>query len=601
MDFRRVFGLIGLLLLGLPAVSVGSERSPIPPSSAFPRIADASVSSMLLTQGTEVQINGTTHSVPWGQWPAGETQHLGIADTALTRLLGIQLGSSPQPEVQALQWFTRSTTPTYWSAPYRYLSLNALAQQAGWKLHTDGTRLIIDTQPAQLNRLTQTPDHQRLTLQFSQPPVWERQQDRKNLLLKFSAIADPALLPEIDLVGPDTDETPRWEIRDREFLLRIPLKPGAQPALGTNHYDGTYQLDIYQTPPRQSERVIQWRPGLYWHRQTIAVSAPQMAVREFTVTWLAIPNYSTSNFVLRPITANPDGAAGTLPLAKIAQNNHAIAAINAGFFNRNNQLPLGALKTRQRWHSGPILNRGVIGWNAAGQFETARLTLRERLQVNGESLPITHLNSGYVQAGLARYTPTWGGTYTPITDGEMLIPVVNDTLQAAITVPKANTQAIPIPNPGYLLVNRAQAVFPDLLPAGASVNLTPQTVPTWAETYPELMGAGPLLLQNGNIVLDALQEGFSPAFNRQKAQRSAIGITTDQTLLLVTVSEARDLKGASLAELAQIMQRLRAHQALNLDGGSSTALALGNQLINRPPATAARVHNGLGLFERFRN
>ena len=36
--------------------------------------------------------------------------------------------------------------------------------------------------------------------------------------------------------------------------------------------------------------------------------------------------------------------------------------------------------------------------------------------------------------------------------------------------------------------------------------------------------------------------------------------------------------------------------ALNLDGGSSTTLYLGGQILDRPPSTAARVHNGIGVF-----
>jgi exopolysaccharide biosynthesis protein len=41
---------------------------------------------------------------------------------------------------------------------------------------------------------------------------------------------------------------------------------------------------------------------------------------------------------------------------------------------------------------------------------------------------------------------------------------------------------------------------------------------------------------------------------------------------------------------------LGAIDALNLDGGSSTGLYLGGQLLDRSPYTAARVHNGLGIF-----
>jgi exopolysaccharide biosynthesis protein len=54
--------------------------------------------------------------------------------------------------------------------------------------------------------------------------------------------------------------------------------------------------------------------------------------------------------------------------------------------------------------------------------------------------------------------------------------------------------------------------------------------------------------------------------------------------------------GPTLAETAQLMQLLGAVNALNFDGGSSTGLYLGGQLLDRSPSTAARVHNGLGIF-----
>jgi exopolysaccharide biosynthesis protein len=44
------------------------------------------------------------------------------------------------------------------------------------------------------------------------------------------------------------------------------------------------------------------------------------------------------------------------------------------------------------------------------------------------------------------------------------------------------------------------------------------------------------------------------------------------------------------------MQTMGCINALNLDGGSSTSLYLGGQLLDRSPNTAARVHNGIGIF-----
>jgi exopolysaccharide biosynthesis protein len=54
--------------------------------------------------------------------------------------------------------------------------------------------------------------------------------------------------------------------------------------------------------------------------------------------------------------------------------------------------------------------------------------------------------------------------------------------------------------------------------------------------------------------------------------------------------------GPNLTETAQLMQQMGAIDALNFDGGSSTGLYLGGQLLDRSPYTAARVHNGLGIF-----
>jgi exopolysaccharide biosynthesis protein len=69
-------------------------------------------------------------------------------------------------------------------------------------------------------------------------------------------------------------------------------------------------------------------------------------------------------------------------------------------------------------------------------------------------------------------------------------------------------------------------------------------------------------------------------------------------MLLVAVHNRVGGQGATLAEMALILKKLGAESALNLDGGSSTSLALGGQLIDRSAVTAARVNNSLGLFIR---
>ncbi|HEX2188610.1 MAG TPA: phosphodiester glycosidase family protein, partial [Longimicrobiaceae bacterium] len=66
--------------------------------------------------------------------------------------------------------------------------------------------------------------------------------------------------------------------------------------------------------------------------------------------------------------------------------------------------------------------------------------------------------------------------------------------------------------------------------------------------------------------------------------RSAVGWRADGTLLLVAVDGRRPgySEGMSLAELRSLFLELGAAEALNLDGGGSTALVVRGATVNRP-------------------
>lgn len=243
----------------------------------------------------------------------------------------------------------------------------------------------------------------------------------------------------------------------------------------------------------------------------------------------------------------------------------------------------------------------------------SRLVLREAVSTASDRLPILSLNSGLVGAGICRYTREWGTTYTPITQGETIVTVRNNQVVArqivvdqvaTATLPGTAPQpadlsasiTFPIPTDGYLLVLRGNDSLATAFAPGSSVPYEASTLPTEFDQFSNILGAGPLLIQNNQIVLNAQAEGFSDAFIQERAIRSAIGRRARGTLILAAIHPRAGGNGPSLSEVAQVMQRLGSLDALNLDGGSSTSLYLGGQLINRPASTAARVHNGIGVF-----
>jgi hypothetical protein len=117
-----------------------------------------------------------------------------------------------------------------------------------------------------------------------------------------------------------------------------------------------------------------------------------------------------------------------------------------------------------------------------------------------------------------------------------------------------------------------------------------------------IVNGGPRLVSDGAINITAAAEGFTwqedPGFyyrfGVRRNPRTMAGVTTEGKLLLVTVDGRQPgwSVGASFAEEGEIMRALGAVDAVNLDGGGSTAMAVGDKLINRPSDTAGERADG---------
>ncbi|HEX6576661.1 MAG TPA: phosphodiester glycosidase family protein, partial [Gemmatimonadaceae bacterium] len=101
-----------------------------------------------------------------------------------------------------------------------------------------------------------------------------------------------------------------------------------------------------------------------------------------------------------------------------------------------------------------------------------------------------------------------------------------------------------------------------------------------------VMGGWPVIVNDGKSVAEYSDfvEGTFPRFSAQRHPRTGVGISKDGiTLYLMTVDGRRESDGGmTLAELAQMMIRLGAYEAMNFDGGGSTTIVVDGKLMNRP-------------------
>jgi Phosphodiester glycosidase len=566
-----------------------------------PVFTPRSVWAAPLQEGSQVLVNGQAFAGAWAVWqdPGSGQTALGVSDSTWMRILGGDLADNQAPTQQPVLWYT--STPITLSAQLsrtgvaRYLNIAEAARQWGWQVQPRGDALDIRTPPstAQSLRLGQQPWGRRLVVTLDRPTPWTLtsltnsrtgRTDRQFEVQVDAALA-PNALQELKVAAGVGLKALKFVPENNRFKIKGVTEGSFRPHIWTLDNPPRLVVDIRQAPMK-SRRIV-WASGLEWREDIISLGQSQ-----FPVTWLAI-NPKTPGLKIQPIWGGGAALVGIHPLSTMAQSNQAAAAINAGYFARDRKTPLGAIRRNGTWMSSPILNRGAIGWNAQGQFKVGRLMLQESLATSqGNALAITSSNSGYPQKGMARYTPLWGSVYTPILKNEQIITVVNNQVQ---DLRPAGDTAVPIPGNGYLLAIRSISPSPTLAP-GTQVQYQARPSLPQFEALPDIMGAGPLLVEGGRIVENAIAEQFSPTFAIQSADRSGIGQTATGTVLLAATHNRIGGAGPTLREWAQIMQRLGSVNALNLDGGSSTALYLGDQLLDRHPKTAARVQNGIGIF-----
>jgi exopolysaccharide biosynthesis protein len=571
-----------------------------------------------VSQGTEIFLNGKTLNIPWGQWQVGNSVRLGISDTALDRQMGVELFNNSNYQTQPIDWYatqrSRAISLTAkLSQQYRYLDITDLAKSSGWQWQLVGGKLQLNTPATRvINVRRETiPKNGKITVTLDRYTPWKLSQTPTEGYLTIEANADPTLLaqfnappPIVDANNLDPDDDPTAQkleykvtSNNNQTIIQFPIVKG-QRARAKLLSPTNLEVSINPHLDTISDREINWAPGLKWRQKWVKLGS-----NNFPVTYLEI-DPRQKGVKIRSILAQDPSLVGTNHLIKFAPPTQVAAAINGGYFNRNNRMPLGALKRDGKWLSSPILNRGAIGWNDRGKMQIARLQMQETLNTSkGEQLSILALNSAYVQTGISRYTSEWGKTYSPIQADELIVTVQSDprlhiVRERVTQITPGNAAGsinIPIPVNGYLLALRGQPELSESMSIGTDLTLQWQITPPEFDTYTQIAAAGPWLVQSGKVVLDAKSENFGAAFSKESAVRSAIGSLATGKMIIVAAHNRAGGKGPTLAEMAQLLQQMGTVDALNLDGGSSTSLYLGGQLIDRASATAARVHNAIGI------
>lgn len=329
------------------------------------------------------------------------------------------------------------------------------------------------------------------------------------------------------------------------------------------------------------------------YQDSFVYSTGDPATVSYTSGTYTVPSGKVTADVITVNTSNPkvrvevqlvdDAIGATDSFGNIVAGSDARVIVNANFFQayREWKEPIGLLMVDGEIAYGES-GLSSFGFTADGRVEAGRPSVVYVATSGSYSWTCFQCNmkDGPYSYGIL-YTPHYGTT----------VEFSNEGAAAAVSngvfgecAPVAAGDVIEIPQDGYLLYFGSSFVSANYYrnpEKGAAVTITPEFFRGESGGFSldgveQIVSGAPRLVENGEICT-TLEAGFQEErFTTSTTSRTAIGKLADGRLLLVSTNAAK------IQQMRELMLQLGCVEAVNLDGGGSTALAYGGEILRSP-------------------
>lgn len=181
-------------------------------------------------------------------------------------------------------------------------------------------------------------------------------------------------------------------------------------------------------------------------------------------------------------------------------------------------------------------------------------------------------------------------------------PGVNKETKAVVTA--VNRGGMTMPLNGFIVSFGLDYLEKDLPKIGDTIAVRFETNIHKSIQFFNSISGTPRLVRNGIAGHEAQKEGSTGRrFISSQLPRTAIGVDrTKNVLFLVAVeatSRGEKKAGATLSNLAEIMRKIGAYDAMNLDGGGSSIMLIDNMnvLLPNQPNVGRRISTAIGIIQ----
>jgi hypothetical protein len=304
------------------------------------------------------------------------------------------------------------------------------------------------------------------------------------------------------------------------------------------------------------------------------------------------------------------GSFGFRRTSRTAAAYGAVAAVN-GTFTLPTGRPYGVFARNGNLMTSPLMwSRAFSLAENERDFYAGHRKLSVTVQPSDDDvLEVESVNEPVTEDTQGLHTPVGGRFYPPPQDacsvrlrraGDLTWAPLRIGVERPYRVDAVRCSSTPLPRRNAMVVSarRGTEEAEDLEELEPLELVTVGWNVGWAEAL-DVMGGNPLLLKDRAIVAPSW---CASAFCGRHP-RTGIGVTSRGAILLVTVDGRQPKRsvGMTLGDFARLFRRLGATDAINLDGGGSTTMAIRGRVVNRPSDRGGERRVGSVILVRRRN
>jgi len=292
--------------------------------------------------------------------------------------------------------------------------------------------------------------------------------------------------------------------------------------------------------------------------------------QKFTMSFLEM---NSAKFSYGIELAN-DGVSGLEKATDTLRKSGAQIMINGGYFDQNQNLPIGLLVRDGEVLGLPTLGRPAVYFTEDGKVHVSRMDIIYMARFDGRFVQITGVNSPY-RGEAVLYTDEYRNsipefddfTYLKIKDGKIISKGYISRVEKGSDV--------------LVLSPSSLQKISDSTSLGGSVTL--ELLNSYGEKITGAVEGGPMIIHDGKPVTDYERNYYSASLLDVRAPRTLVGVkTTGEVVFIVIDGYQQTSYGLTFKEMIEFFKDKEFHSLMCLDGGKSSVMFVNGEIINSP-------------------